>query len=156
MQAANNALYGRTYVSNAWTSDWYDINGTLRTVSEGTRITAATIDQANESTILLAYVSKTNEFLTLRHVRRRTSPSPVPIQYRNNSLRVTEVRGQASLLSLFLELRNFILLTIRRSRNSLPALWLLRFGLFLTLLRLSSRSSLFFLPYLCIIFSSSL
>lgn len=66
VQVANNALHGRTYVDNSWTSDWYDIDGTPGTVSTGTSIAAATIEKSGGSAdVLLAYVSK-NKFLTVQ------------------------------------------------------------------------------------------
>jgi hypothetical protein len=75
VQVANNALHGRTYINNAWTSDWYDIDGTPGTVSERTSIIAATIDQVSESMVLLAYISKT-KFLTVQwRVSRNASES---------------------------------------------------------------------------------
>src|SRR3954471_9600087 len=65
IQVANGALHARAYINSAWTSEWYTVNGTPGTVSDGTSITAATIDQPGGSVVLLCYISK-NKFLTIQ------------------------------------------------------------------------------------------
>jgi hypothetical protein len=65
MQVSSDDIHGRAYINSAWTSDWYNIDGTPGTVSEGTSIIAATIEQPDVSMVLLAYVSKTG-FITIQ------------------------------------------------------------------------------------------
>jgi len=65
MQVAGDAVHARLFISNAWTSDWYDIDGAPGAVADGSSLAAATIDQADGSMVLLAYFSKTG-FITIQ------------------------------------------------------------------------------------------
>jgi hypothetical protein len=55
-QEANRAIHGRSYMNTTWQPDTYTIDGTERIVLQGASISAATVSNANGSTVLLTYV----------------------------------------------------------------------------------------------------
>lgn len=65
IQVSGGALHGRVYMESVWTSDFYAVDGTPNTVSEGAALTSAVIHQTNSTMVLLAYVSS-NGYLTVQ------------------------------------------------------------------------------------------
>ena len=63
VQVSGGALHGRVYMQSVWTSDFYAVDGTPNTVSEGAPLTSTVIHQQNATIILLAYVAS-DGFLT--------------------------------------------------------------------------------------------
>ncbi|KAE9374738.1 hypothetical protein N431DRAFT_372589 [Stipitochalara longipes BDJ] len=65
VQVSGGALHGRVYYESAWTSDFYAVDGTPNTVSEGAPLTSTVIHQPNATMVLLTYVAS-NGFLTVQ------------------------------------------------------------------------------------------
>ena len=63
VQVSGGALHGRVYMQSVWTSDFYAVDGTPNTVSEGAPLTSTVIHQPNATMVLLAYVAS-DGFLT--------------------------------------------------------------------------------------------
>jgi hypothetical protein len=57
VQVSGGALHDRIYMSSVWTSDFYAVDGTPNTVSEGAALTFTVIHQTNSAMVMLAYVS---------------------------------------------------------------------------------------------------
>jgi hypothetical protein len=65
IQVSGGAIHGRVYMESVWTSDFYAVDGTPNTVSEGAALTSAVIHQVNSTMVLLAYVSS-DGYLTVQ------------------------------------------------------------------------------------------
>jgi len=66
VQVSGGALHGRVYMEDVWTSDFYAVDGTPNTVSEGAPLTSTVVHQPNNATmVLLTYVAS-NGFLTVQ------------------------------------------------------------------------------------------
>jgi hypothetical protein len=65
IQVSGGAIHGRVYMESVWTSDFYAVDGTPNTVSEGAALTSTVIHQPNATTVLLVYMSS-NGFLTVQ------------------------------------------------------------------------------------------
>jgi hypothetical protein len=57
VQVSGGALHGRVYMASVWTSDFYAVDGTPNTLSEGAALTSTVIHQPNSTMAMLAYVS---------------------------------------------------------------------------------------------------
>lgn len=65
VQVSGGALHGRVYMQSVWTSDFYAVDGTPNTVSEGATLTSTVIHQPNSTMMLLVYVSS-DGYLTVQ------------------------------------------------------------------------------------------
>jgi hypothetical protein len=65
IQVSGGALHGRTYMESVWKSDFYAVNGTPNTVSEGATLTSTVIHQTNSTIVMLAYVAS-DGYLTVQ------------------------------------------------------------------------------------------
>ncbi|KAG4438271.1 hypothetical protein IFR05_006253 [Cadophora sp. M221] len=64
-QATNGAIHGRVYRNSVWSPEFYAVDGTPGTITQGASMTATTINQSNGSVVLLAYVDNSG-FLTVQ------------------------------------------------------------------------------------------
>jgi len=65
IQVSDGALHGRVYMESVWTSDFYAVNGTPNTVSEGAALTSTVVHQTNSTMVMLAYVAS-DGYLTVQ------------------------------------------------------------------------------------------
>jgi hypothetical protein len=68
-QVINGAIAGRMFKMDAWQPDYYAIEGTPENILDGASITATTVTEGVNSTILLAYIAESG-FLNMQ--ARRT------------------------------------------------------------------------------------
>jgi len=57
VQTEQDDIWERVYMDDAWTSDFYVIDGTADRISQGSAMTSTVMNQSNSSTVLLAYFS---------------------------------------------------------------------------------------------------
>jgi hypothetical protein len=66
VQVSGGALHGRIYMESVWTSDFYAVDGTPNTVSEGAALTSTVIHPTNATMmVMLAYVAS-DGYLTVQ------------------------------------------------------------------------------------------
>ncbi|CZR50163.1 uncharacterized protein PAC_00035 [Phialocephala subalpina] len=65
VQVSGGALHGRVYMESVWKSDFYAVNGTPNTVSEGASLTSTVVHQTNLTVVMLAYVAS-DGYLTVQ------------------------------------------------------------------------------------------
>lgn len=65
VQVSGGALHGRVYMESVWTSDFYAVDGTPNTVSEGAALTSTVVHQTNSTMVMLAYVAS-DGYLTVQ------------------------------------------------------------------------------------------
>ncbi|KAE8446592.1 hypothetical protein EG329_011785 [Mollisiaceae sp. DMI_Dod_QoI] len=64
-QVSGGALHGKVYMESVWNPNFYAVNGTPNTVSEGAALTSTVVHQTNSTMVMLAYVAS-NGYLTVQ------------------------------------------------------------------------------------------